>query len=629
MKRLAFLTFALLFSAAYADEIDDSTYESLFKAAMHIEAPPTGNCYLTTRSQEALVKFNGFDMLPSAVEPYREKEKEKTEIDKRGTSILTKQIAERLFREGRIDEGIALLKKMLPPENPSQGMLCTGYVSEALLEQKRFKEAWDIANSGTLFERAGYTRDYGNIGWYIHRTIAKNHYEKELPRWDKPSPYLPPNVSPEIPNLPPYFPNKDDAEIYRAEANRAMEFLLKLPEQLTAGIDPRDSVKLENECSNRLKRYIIPYAFAVLGRGDEALAYMRSSSNNEANERFVVEIIERKRPVTDTQKESEQRIKAELIQSEIDQWLENPNSDKAFPSLRRIADAGRAALEKLDEIGFYAHKNKTPQEAEKIETAAIAIFKDNEKYADYYLVEYYANMAVRLMKDGEKEKGKLYVEKAVAQAKETHLRKVCEILITGGYVDEAEPLVAQINDRLSSGLHMLIAEKRIAAGEKEKAKAALKIAIELPVLLNPGGSMYPVYAKRATLAAQCDDKELFIKIMDKCMKEVEKDNFGGRGNGPNEALKVFVRQLAAYGDKDHPLFGQTEEIADEFANVPNQRNRRAELYYALGVSRAMLGDHVAARRLLKQGLEAQQKDTGGDTTWGFCSAIVEARSYAK
>jgi len=214
-----------------------------------------------------------------------------------------------------------------------------------------------------------------------------------------------------------------------------------------------------------------------------------------------------------------------------------------------------------------------------------------------------------------------------------YLRQVCEILVAGGYVDEAEPLVAQIKDfPFVSGLHMLIAEKRAAAGETEKARAALRAAFESPVSLNPGESIYPTYARLATLAAKVDDKELFYKILDTCMEQVEKENWNVSGlrdaYSPGEALRVFVRQLAVYGDKDHPLFGQAEKIADGLENAQNLRSK-AELYYSLGVSHAMLGNHVNARRLLKKGLEAQRENVWGNTTLGFCAAIVEARSYEK
>ena len=179
-----------------------------------------------------------------------------------------------------------------------------------------------------------------------------------------------------------------------------------------------------------------------------------------------------------------------------------------------------------------------------------------------------------------------------------------------------------------SRLYLCIAEKRAAAGETEKARTALQTAFNLPVMLPPGQSRYPIDARQAMLAAKIDDKELFYKILNACMQKIEKENWnvrGLRGNDPGEALNVFVRQLAVYGDKDHPLFGQAEKIADDLENMGS----KAKLYYSLGVSRAMLGDHVEARRLLKKGLEAQQKNIWGNTSLGFCAAIVEARSYEK
>ena len=723
----ALMSSALVLSVACADEIDDSSYESLFKAAFQSEVSISGTSgdYLKTPSQEALIKFNGFDLLPLVIEPYQEPEKK--ELDKRRSAVLSKQIAERLFREGRIDEGITFLKKMLPPPDPTYGMLSTGYVSDALLEQKRFEEAWQIAGSGTLFERGGYTREYGNISRYIQQSLAKNHYEK-VPSQN----YDGATRMSLIPNLPPYFPNKDDAEIYRAEANRALEYLLQLPNQLTDNVDARDSVRLENECSNHLKRYVIPCTLAMMGRNDEALAFVRSSPNNEGNERTVLAIIqkEKERHKNGTQEEVDQfdafeksninapayvyhryynEILTRMIDTDFrynskelidrlvkhhDTVVEYPTTfpvggnltqvnqelfvrfyqqiinaqlnlglvDDAIVSLRKITGSPNtntllvashdALTTSFGDIVYYARKSKTPQEAEQIEAAVVAMFKDKE-WGDYYLVEYYANIAVRLMNGGEKEKGTLYLDKAVAQvdalqrqAEErtghavnlgVYLRKVCEILVAGGYVDEAEPLANQLkddfptkDDPFASPLYLLIAEKRAAAGETEKARAALQTTFDSsPVMLSPGQSRYPIYAKQATLAARIDDKELFYKILNACMENIEKENWGMRGNGPNEALKVFVRQLAAYGDKDHPLFGQTEKMADDYENMPNMRNYRAELYYSLGVSRAMLDDHASARRLLKKGLEAQREDVYGNTTLGFCAAILESRSYEK
>jgi len=273
----AFLFFALILSAASADEIDDSSYESLFKAAFQSEVSTSGTSgdYLRTPSQEALIKFNGFDMLPLVIEPYQEREKQ--ELDKRRSSVLSKQIAERLFREGRIDEGIAFLKKMLPPQDPSQGMLCTGYVSDAILEQKRFEEAWQIANSGTLSERGGYTREYGNISRYIQQSLAKNYYEKKTSQNYDGVTYMT-----LIPNLPPYIPNKEDAEIYRAEANRALEFLLKLPELITeaASENPTEKMRYE-DYRGHLKRFVIPHTLAMMGRSDEALALVQSEARRK------------------------------------------------------------------------------------------------------------------------------------------------------------------------------------------------------------------------------------------------------------------------------------------------------------------------------------------------------------
>jgi hypothetical protein len=71
----------------------------------------------------------------------------------------------------------------------------------------------------------------------------------------------------------------------------------------------------------------------------------------------------------------------------------------------------------------------------------------------------------------------------------------------------------------------------------------------------------------------------------------------------SQGLSAFTRQLAEYGDGEHPLFAQAELIADAFPEA----GQRFEIYFSLGVSRAILGDHDNARRLLRQGIEASRQ----------------------
>jgi len=657
-----------------------------------------------------------------------------------------------LFRAGHIDEGIAFLKKMLPPQTPAEGMLALGYVSESLLEQKRFEEAWQLADNGPPQERAD------NIVQYIQRTIAKNYYEKE------------PSNHAWIPHLPPYIPKKDDAEIYRAEANRALERLKKLLEQNAA--DQEQVRVVSNQSAEVINSHaaknLIAQSLAAVGRSDEAYALVK----DEQYPSEILRIILKERCENGTPEEVErwfQKVRKLYDEGKINDghvppettfiwycldagkyldamdaiegfakrsggsergWTGSPDGyfdripkhnletgfrynskelldrmikyhdksvdeegvfvikgqrirqnrfkfyshivkaqlnlglvDDALESLRKITSS-LEALEALGDIMFYVLKHKTPKEASRIEAAAIKIFKnvgelkskvtivnngkvvgEEEHYmGDYLLVNYYAQLAVRLMKDGEAEKGAKYLKTALDWAEAEQVRqekkegrelsssqveRVCVALISDGYLDEAAEIADRIEKRyLMPNLHLQIAEKRAAAGETEKAKAALRKAFE--TLSRVEGFFchpldYNTYARMATLAAGFNDKEFFYEIMNAGMKIADRDNWCDSGYRCSGPLSIFARQLAVYGDKEHPLFVQAEKYADGFKEM----NQKADLYFSLGVSRAMLGDHENARRLLKKGIEARQKDEFKSVSSGFCSAIIEARSYEK
>jgi len=173
-------------------------------------------------------------------------------------------------------------------------------------------------------------------------------------------------------------------------------------------------------------------------------------------------------------------------------------------------------LEALGDIGFYVIKHKTPEEASRMEAEAIEIFRNVDELTstatirrdgnvigteefymgDFYLVHYYARMAVRLMQDGEAEKGERYLKAALDKAEEVHetserregrrfnshstMGIVCGILIEGGFLDEAAEIVRRTEERLAMpDTHLRIAEARAAAGEMEKAKAALRKALDV------------------------------------------------------------------------------------------------------------------------------------------------------
>ena len=149
MKRLLFCALFLFAAPALAQEVDDTSYESLFKFAFQLEMQND----LSRETLEALVKFDALDLMALVEPPYRRKAPSEMHGPRQRVADETFIVAERLFREKRIDEGVALLKAVLPPQAPDEGMLTAGYVSEALLEQKQFDLAWQIADSGRPLNR--------------------------------------------------------------------------------------------------------------------------------------------------------------------------------------------------------------------------------------------------------------------------------------------------------------------------------------------------------------------------------------------------------------------------------------------------------------------------------------------
>ena len=138
----------------------------------------------------------------------------------------------------------------------------------------------------------------------------------------------------------------------------------------------------------------------------------------------------------------------------------------------------------------------------------------------------------------------------------------------------------------------------------------------------------------ATLAIQLNDKEFFYEVLNAAIKVAEQRTWH-RGGGGSGALGIFLRQLAVYGDADHPLFAQAEQYADDLTEtttatrMTGDMSRKAEVYFSLGVSRAMLGDHENARRLLKKGIETRRIARFQSPTLCPFALVIEARSFEK
>ncbi|MCL2710544.1 MAG: hypothetical protein FWE95_06665 [Planctomycetaceae bacterium] len=341
--------------------------------------------------------------------------------------------------------------------------------------------------------------------------------------------------------------------------------------------------------------------------------------------------------------------------------------DDAFESFRKTAGAPQAftgyasirrystPLEMLCEIVFYVHKHGTPEEASRMETEGFEILKRIEGAErwwrdDRHLGEYYLMLAMRFLKDGEEEMGARYLDMMFEQAEKTQawqdeeagerigsLSELERLILTqalwgslrwGGELDLAMELSSRAEPRYHMpDIHLRAAENYARGGETEKAKAALRKAFESIAkvdVLHPNSLNYESYAKMATLAAGFGDKEWFYEIMNAGMETADRENWlEGNTYASSRALCTFVRQLALYGDKDHPLFEQAEAIADGL----KEANQRADLRTALGISFAILGEHETARHWLKKGIEARQVVNTRPRV--LCGAVLEARAYAR
>ena len=728
---------------------------------------------LSRETLEALVNFNALDLMALVESPYRRKAPSEMHGPRQRVADKTFIVAERLFREKRIDEGIALLKAVLPPQAPDEGMLTAGYVSEALLEQKQFDLAWQIADSGRPLNRVEDNFFFvheriDNINRYIQRTVAQTFQDKDerstLPTLailtaDSSHFNLKNNMSlPDRERLfPPLVLNEEDKELYRKEAHRALEHLLTLPQQAT-----------DARVRTRVDMFYIPLGLAAMGYSKEAFEFA-----DEANKPVVMRTILYERRHNGTPEEYEewfQKLRTlyeeeqasarndndrnrqrrtwaatdifiqycldvgkylvimdvlenhvgeseagfgnpdeffyrmfnlnaqteyrhnskELIERMIKHHekivagladgtrrrtsFSSPDNrspvqiygsilaaqvnlgliDDALESLRIITNTPDSYTNwhfigfptgALSNIVFYVLKHKTPEEASRIEAAAIEMFKnadgaERRPWEDRHLIDYYHNLAIHLMQDDKAELGAEYLEMALEQAEKEQARREAEseqrlpfsfvesfvwrLAIFGGF-EKAIEFADRLEERiLMPQVRLAIAERYERMGETEKAKAALRKAFETI-------SRVETYIQRdgdhfrgmAMLAIKLEEKALFDEIIETTTEIIEREKwYEGSGHGPGGWVRDFTRQLAVDGDKEHPLFEQAENFADGFEAT----NASVELYLSLGVSRAMLGDHDTARRLLKQGLSLPQERF---MSCPLGAAVIEARSYER
>jgi tetratricopeptide (TPR) repeat protein len=289
----------------------------------------------------------------------------------------------------------------------------------------------------------------------------------------------------------------------------------------------------------------------------------------------------------------------------------------------------------LGSIVLYVHKHKTPEEASRIEAEAFEMFKnadgaERRPWNDRHLANYYFDLAIQLMQNDEAEHGARYLAMAFEQAEKEQARReeeagqrlpfsfvesFCWRLAVSGELDKAIEIADRFEDCTPMPhVRLTVAQRYESMGETEKARAALKKAFETI-------SQIEEYTPRdgdhfwgmGMLAVKLDEKTLFYEIVDTASTLIENHTW---------MLRDFTRQLAVYGDKEHPLLAHAEKYIDDFQREGSQ----AELYLSLGVSFAMLGDHDNARRLLRKGLMQPQERF---MSRSLAAAVIEARSYEK
>jgi len=563
---IAIVLFGVLVVPGIAAEpvikIDDSSYESLLKAACCIQQVKTertmtgGGLYLPGNDfWDAVVKFDLLDLpfidifseqVKSAKRPVNHWESwARGESWPRGDDFVPDPrwlpmkfapgIAERLFRVGRIDEGIAYLKEMLPPRDETDGMFAAGFVSGALVEQKRFDLAWQILNSGDERNRIS------NISVYIGACV------------------------------------RADTETHRVEALRALESLKTLLEQTddenqrrsirimlasvlvkfgqyeeavaTAG-HPSDATMsiLAHQISHGTQEEIDYWfqrhrealgeervttsssllwtclnagkfleAMDIIERnaGDistESVFYQIPTRNVETDFRYnsrelVDRLIKQNAKITDNERRGgipvyrqpfyPNVIKAQLNLGRVDEALGMFRTMDEFYLSQLFRDGGPEFAKVLSDFLFYSIKNLPTEEAKRLEAKAVEIFLNSkETYYDRdlnrdslremsnvrsHLISAYTQAAIRLMQEGETEKGNHFLEIATQKAKEEALRPsaqadaplfsrdlsiLCERLLLGGFFDETLRIVERYEGQyLLPVVHVRIAEQRAASGE--------------------------------------------------------------------------------------------------------------------------------------------------------------------
>ena len=735
------VVFTSAFAAEPVGEIDDSSYESLYEVVLRYESRRTAGGWgallsLPDETLNAIAKFNQLDLLDKDITAFQEAI---VEFPSDRSSILdyakkdyarkfAEKIVEPLFQAGLIDEGITFLKKMLPPQNETEGILAIGYVSDALIEQKRFDPAWQLATCGPV--------NYGvshNIYDYVRHIMVKTQTRRSIYN--------------NAPTQDSFVKNEEDREIFLQEANRAFEYFLELPQpadipdghrqwaialtlialgRYEEAFELYDSVEgkrerlyifamIQNENSALAKfdeverwyeklrelygeeetrkaydhyhAYMLPDALNLYfdktqssERASELMTHLMSSIlqfNVETGFRYnSKELIERllkeqKEPFDEPnpvefyfETRNGQRFRRvhRFHENIIKAQLNLDLVEDALETFRQFQYAFQA-IESLTDISYYAVKNKLPEEVERIEAEAIKVFmafpETSEASNLFSLVTCYARTATRLMNEGEAEKGAQYLKKAIDNAVDEALRALTEKtryprsfsymgilcfsymgIVSGelarhGFIDEALEIARQFEDRYPMpGLYLFIAETFATDEQQEKAKAALQKAFEVFSQIEElPPSKYGIYEKyhtrMAELAITLGEKELFYKIMDTALNATE-------NRQRTNLLTVFTRQLALYGDKDHPLHAELEA---EAVKVPERndgfgysRNGYPHLLMACAVNKAILGDHVNARRLLKRAMEVEYAAPIRDRhhgMWEIAPAIIEARSYEK
>ena len=381
-------------------------------------------------------------------------------------------------------------------------------------------------------------------------------------------------------------------------------------------------------------------------------------------------------------------VKAQLNLDLVDDALVSFRKLDRFLAVREIRDTGNRFANVLSEFLVYSI-NLPPEEAGRVEARAVEVFRNSRElfYNDRirrndrrpvnvsFLIDAYTQAAIRLARAGNTDNH--YLETAVQIAKEETLRqseeadapfysndltKICERLIYGGFIDEALHIVDRFEGEfVLPVVHVLIAQHWATAGEADKAEQAIRQALETFAQVQVPLRWQECYGQIATIAVDLGNKELFYEILNTAMELTEKeawipareltagwfnnrrtpdglppnrvfsggqvpDWFGSYSHWWNNPFGIFAHGLAIFGDGEHPFFAWAEEIADEGGRSGFSR---VNLLASLGVSRAMLGDHENARRLLKKKMEPPPERRGEEVPSDVIFVIPSNRFRAQ